>query len=263
MEEVRDEWTRSWQDADVEQDIRNIVFEKSITQVIKGNLSVDELVLEAGCGFGRYCFWLEKMNVRAVGVDVARNAVRRGFNYARKRNISARFVICDITHLPFRDNIFDGYISLGVIEHFRMKKGIFSTFQEAFRVLKNEGFAFFTVPSIFEVLRWQIIKLLMPKLWIYHAYISKNELVKVSKAVGFEIKQTKAHDEWASLYYLLLDVLGKWGKEHWRLKSVIMNSLSPLSKVSMVSNVFGSMLLSAKKPSEGDYHHGNLITTST
>jgi len=257
MEKLRDEWTRSWRDADIEQDIRNILFEKTTTEVLKKNLNVGGLVLEAGCGFGRYCFWLEKMNVRAVGVDVARNAVHRGLEYAKKRNVNSRFLICDITHLPFRDNIFDGYISLGVVEHFRTRKGVTSTFQEAFRVLRNGGFACFTVPSAFEVLRWQIVKLLIPRLWIYHAYVSKKDLIDFSKSAGFEMKQTKSHDEWASLYYLFVDICGKWGRECWKLKSLLMNASSPLNKVPFASRILGSILLALEKPMASHYPYGS------
>ncbi len=50
----------------------------------------------------------------------------------------------DIRDLPFPDNFFDGYWSLGVIEHFY--NGYERIVSEMFRVLKPEGYLFLTAP---------------------------------------------------------------------------------------------------------------------
>lgn len=97
-------------------------------------------ILEAGCGLGQVV-----LSLRALGYDC------HGLDYAEKTigNLNSIFPdvpfhVGDIRKLPFENDMFEGYVSLGVIEHFH--DGQLEMIKEAARVLKPGGFAFISVP---------------------------------------------------------------------------------------------------------------------
>jgi len=61
----------------------------------------------------------------------------------------------DVRHLEFEDGFFDGYCSLGVIEHFW--DGYSETVAEIHRLLRQGGYVFLTFPSITPLDRLKIL----------------------------------------------------------------------------------------------------------
>jgi ubiquinone/menaquinone biosynthesis C-methylase UbiE len=102
-------------------------------------------VIEAGCGLGRYVFYLKKLGVDIEGIDFSEKAIEK-LN-ATKTDIdpSVKFVQGDVTALPYEDNSLSGYISLGVVEHFI--EGPQKAIAEAYRVLRPGGIAIITTPN--------------------------------------------------------------------------------------------------------------------
>lgn len=96
-------------------------------------------VLEGGCGRGNKVYSLEKAGYDTYGVDFAQKTVDF---LTTKTNLNVQ--LADIRNLPFPNSTFDGYWSLGVIEHF--EEGIEKPVQEIERVLKPGGYLFLTVP---------------------------------------------------------------------------------------------------------------------
>jgi len=113
MKEVQVEWRREWEGSSLFRELQFISFE----EFYRLKLTAFKIgpVLEAGCGFGRYCFWLDSRGVSSVGVDIVASALGTG----KKHYPSSILLVADITCLPFKDVVFTGYVSLGVIEHFR------------------------------------------------------------------------------------------------------------------------------------------------
>jgi len=74
------------------------------------------LVLEVGCGIGRWVNLVDKVigqPVEYVGVDISTKIIV----CARRRHPEKLFVICSVTHLPFKSNLFDIVFSVTVLHH--------------------------------------------------------------------------------------------------------------------------------------------------
>jgi SAM-dependent methyltransferase len=74
-----------------------------------------KLVLDAGCGMGRYTEVAQKYGAIVIGFDLSR-AVDVAFeNIGLNKNI--HLVQADIFNLPFKDSVFDFIYSFGVLHH--------------------------------------------------------------------------------------------------------------------------------------------------
>ena len=99
-------------------------------------------ILEGGCGVGTHVYSLQKAGYQAFGVDFARQTVARVKSAVPELNIS----VCDVRSLSFKDNYFDGYWSLGVIEH--CYEGYDDILHEMARVIRPGGYLFLTFPHM-------------------------------------------------------------------------------------------------------------------
>lgn len=97
-------------------------------------------IIEGGCGMGGVVYCLHYNGYNAFGVDSAEETVKKINEYFPELNV----FYGDVRNLMFKDNFFDGYWSLGVIEHFF--EGYDSIIKEVYRVLKKGGFLFVTYP---------------------------------------------------------------------------------------------------------------------
>ena len=98
------------------------------------------------------------------------------------------FICGDIRDIPNEDDFFDGYISLGVIEHF--EDGQDQMISEASRVLKKGGHMFLSVPFLNKYRKSKISKLKydkQPSLPFFEACYSVDELRYLCEKNGFEL----------------------------------------------------------------------------
>jgi SAM-dependent methyltransferase len=108
----------------------------------KRHLAPGARVLDGGCGRGDKVFALRRAGFDAIGLDFAEETTR-----AVHAAVPELPVVCaDVRRLPFADASFDGYWSLGVIEHFFDGYGDIQA--EIRRVLRPGGTLFLTFPSI-------------------------------------------------------------------------------------------------------------------
>lgn len=161
-----------WQKHHSGQDIRKIVEDcnKDIVCLpyFLKYLPKEGFVLEAGCGLGQWVIYLGRLGYNMVGVEIVPYCVETCKKYFPDTDIR----IADVRNLPFPDNYFSGYISIGVAEH--MIEGPETTFREMKRVLKPGGIAIITVPSYNYFLRfWYPVRKLFVKTFRYNKLIRK------------------------------------------------------------------------------------------
>ena len=68
-------------------------------------------IIDIGCGFGDFLFAAKSKGKLVVGIDLDIHTL------IALRTFSFDMVQCDVMHLPFRDNSFDGAFFSHVIEH--------------------------------------------------------------------------------------------------------------------------------------------------
>lgn len=109
---------------------------------VKKYMPAPSRVLESGCGAGRYVKYLYDRGWDVVGLEWDQEAVDMIKSYWPECNA----VQGDSANSPFKDNSFDGVISLGVIEHWI--DGPQAPLKDIYRILKPGGTAIITAPCL-------------------------------------------------------------------------------------------------------------------
>ena len=91
-------------------------------------------ILDAGCGVGGDCKYVQKKGFKAIGIDFAEEMIKE----AQKEYPIGNFEVMDVTQLFFKKESFDGIIFKNILFHLP-KEQIDSAFRELNRVLKKEG----------------------------------------------------------------------------------------------------------------------------
>ena len=130
-------WDRHWQ-AEGRPPVRDR--HDDVVTVTRRYLPAGARILEGGCGRADRVKALADAGFDAVGVDFAEQSVRQ----ARLDFSSLDIRLGDVRALEFAAGTFDGYWSLGVIEHFW--DGYDGILSEAARILRPAGLLFLTAP---------------------------------------------------------------------------------------------------------------------
>jgi len=144
MGNEHDSWDGAWADISVEDEIGTLSYGwvQPYLAFLARHLVPDAPVLEAGCGPGRFLYWLRERGYRAVGVDRSLAALTAAHRY------SADFALAlaDARRLPFRTAAFGTCLSFGVVEHF--PEGPDECLAEMGRVLQPGGVLIIGVPQV-------------------------------------------------------------------------------------------------------------------
>ena len=150
-------------------------------------------ILEGGCGLGYNVYFLENSGYETVGVDYASDTVQRVKEFMPGLNVRSG----DLRRLDFQDCTFDGYWSLGVIEHYY--EGYQEVAQEMFRVLKPGGYLFVTTPAISALRRIKVRLGIIPRFHegsvsssnFYQYAFAAEEVRQSFLKLGFEFIESK------------------------------------------------------------------------
>lgn len=180
-------------------------------------LAPGSLLLEGGCGTGGKVAALESAGFRTIGIDYAKETVFRLCRACPQFDIREG----NVFSLEFPDGYFDGYWSFGVIEHFWA--GYQTIFDEAHRVLRDQGFLFLTFPCMSPLRKLKVAMGLYPR-WaggevepdgFYQFMLPLEEVHAALEKAGFQVVESSiiqaasgAKQEFAVLWKLA-DVLAK------------------------------------------------------
>jgi ubiquinone/menaquinone biosynthesis C-methylase UbiE len=138
-------WTKEWDKLSTESEIQIWDF-FGLRQWITKFTPRYGKTIEAGCGLGRYVFYLSKMGIDIEGVDFSESVIERLNQWKSDNGYNNQFIKGNILNLDYPDNSLSGYISLGVVEHFI--DGPHEALAEAYRVLRPGGVAIISTPNI-------------------------------------------------------------------------------------------------------------------
>ena len=132
---------QSWVGEEIAEQIAYCPFQ-TIEPVFRKYLPKPGRILEAGCGLGRWVFYLKGLGYDVSGIEYSQTAIAA----VRSFDPAAPIAFGDVKKLDFPDGHFQAMISLGVVEHF--EEGPQQAIREAARVVAKGGILLISVPTI-------------------------------------------------------------------------------------------------------------------
>jgi len=143
-------WDKLWGKAELKKKILDGSKNPLVISTTQKYLPKGSRILEGGAGMGKNVYDLKQAGYDAVGIDYAPETVGR----VKEAMADLDMRLGDVRRLPFEDESFDGYWSLGVIEHFY--EGYEQVANEMNRVLRPGGILFLTFPYLSFLRNWKI-----------------------------------------------------------------------------------------------------------
>jgi len=116
------DWDKNWDSFqhDIKQQIRDVVNTEhySVLAEIIPHYKKGDRFLDAGSGLGRWVFHLEKMGFDSYGLDISDSALRKAREYAKRNNLSSKFIYGDLRNIPIELGFFDLITSFGPLNIF-------------------------------------------------------------------------------------------------------------------------------------------------
>ena len=84
-------------------------YEKKVANYLE-NISFKKIVLDAGCGTGKYLNILENIIKKYIGIDLSKNQLEKAKLKSKKNN--SEFISSDLLAIPKEDNTFDLIVSI-------------------------------------------------------------------------------------------------------------------------------------------------------
>jgi SAM-dependent methyltransferase len=181
-------------------------------------------ILEAGSGLGQFVMALRVRGYDIEGVDYGAQTVRALNGQFPDLPIREG----DVTRLNVPDGFYQGYISLGVMEH--RQQGPEPFLSEAYRVLAPGGVALISTPFLNPIRRLKktlgLYKGSSIGLDFYQYLFSQQEFDQCLQSAGFELI---AHHQYGGYKgvkdeIIILNRIFEWPQIGWRLRKWLMNS---------------------------------------
>jgi len=172
------------------------------------------LILDLGCGTGRYVVKLAKMGYEIVALDISQGMLTVAIEKAKRMGCKHKihFIVGDGEMLPFRDNSFGSVICTLTFDHFLQPKRVAS---EISRTLRRNGLCIISTfnPYTFNDFRIRYNIPLdktpfrteeMPPTLIYEVPHSAEEIESIFNSYRFKVIDTKGCCYWHLLPSFLI-----------------------------------------------------------
>ncbi|MFN3302027.1 MAG: class I SAM-dependent methyltransferase [Patescibacteria group bacterium] len=214
----------------------DLVEKKNILDVL--NLQPNDVVLDAGCGTGRFTTIIARKCKMVYAVDFSMKSIEVLNKKLLKEKIyNVKTIISDITRpLPIKNEKFDKIVSIQVIQHIPTLEKRYSTLKNLYNLLKPEGVCVVTVYNwnkFFEAKGF--LKEGKFSNGLYYFRFTKEEIEKLFKNCGFKDIEVRGIVNFK--WYFLLNQLGIY-----RLFYPIALLDTFLSKFE-ISKIFGEYLI--------------------
>jgi len=144
----------------------------------------NQLILEAGCGEGETAARVCNEKDKLVLLDLSSSALQRTRERFKENSNLNFYVKGSIFELPFKKNIFDVVLSIGVLEHFN-KEDFNTLYKEMIITTKNGGLIITMVPAtsglVYSICRYYAMK---KNLWEYGYEISYKNLKPMISSIN-------------------------------------------------------------------------------
>ena len=119
-------------------------------QILKGRFTINQSILDAGCGSGRNLIYFLRNGYEVFAVDENPHAVEQVRFLANALNPNLpndNFQVSAIEKMPFPDERFDAVISSAVLHFAENEQHFYQILEEMWRVLKGGGLFFARLAS--------------------------------------------------------------------------------------------------------------------
>ena len=116
-----------------------------LDQLMKGKMTPDQKILDAGCGIGRNSEFFIRNNFNIFGIDSDERSIQNAKEQIVSWNATfelERFIVANLVEIPFPDNNFDFIISSAVLHFSKDRTHFTKLFEELIRVLNPGGILF-------------------------------------------------------------------------------------------------------------------------
>jgi len=117
-----------------------------LDQILKNRYTINDVILDAGCGKGRNLKWFYTHNFEVYGVDTNSKVI--DFVKEKFQAQKDHFMTQHLKNLSFEDNMFDHIICNAVLHFAQNKLHFFKMLSELVRVLKKDGTIFIRMANI-------------------------------------------------------------------------------------------------------------------
>lgn len=191
-------WDKHWSVVDLRSVLRNATDDRLFVPLVKKYLSRESVVLEGGCGTGHIVHALQYQGYKAIGIDFAEETIQKVKEAVPEMDVR----VGNVFSLDLSDGELDGYVSVGVVEHFW--DGYGPIFNEMRRTLKVGGYLFISFPYMSPLRR---IKVMLRKYPVqesaglnyrqdqfYQFALDSGRVQSDLEALGFQLQEQLTYD---------------------------------------------------------------------
>ncbi len=188
----------NWSHTDLDARLELCDIQQPTQRLLLNRLPESGVVLESGCGVGRWVRYLSNRGFNIVGLDNSVESLLRTHDTWDDLLLAGG----DVLMLPLRDDSLASVISLGVIEHFEEGPEMFLS--EVMRVLKPGGVAYLSSPfeslsrTLFHrpaMVLVRILARLFGKRWVFTEYrYGRKYLRELIESAGFTVHAVYPED---------------------------------------------------------------------